>query len=64
MTIPIELAGGLCVAWLLMAIPTVVHLAGRKTETRALTVLWGVVAALVPVIGLLFILGLLLKEDR
>ena len=64
MTIPIELAGALCVAWLLMAIPTVVHLAGRKTETRALTVLWGVVAALVPVIGLLFILGLLLKEDR
>ena len=64
MTIPIELAGALCVAWLLIAIPTVVHLAGRKTETRALTVLWGVVAALVPVIGLLFILGLLLKEDR
>lgn len=64
MTIPIELAGALCVAWLLMAIPTVVHLAGRKTETRALTVLWGVVAALVPVIGLLFILGLLLKDDR
>jgi hypothetical protein len=63
-TIPIELAGALCVAWLVIAIPTVVHLAGRKTETRALTVLWGVVAALVPVIGLLFILGLLLKEDR
>ena len=64
MTIPIELLGALCVAWLAIAIPTVVHLAGRKTDTRALTILWGVVAVLIPVIGLLFILGLLLKDDR
>ena len=64
MTIPIELLGALCVGWLAIAIPTVVHLAGRKTDTRALTILWGVVAVLVPVIGLLFILGLLLKDDR
>jgi mannose/fructose/N-acetylgalactosamine-specific phosphotransferase system component IID len=64
MNIPIGLAGALCAAWLAIAIPTVVHLAGRKTDTRMLTMFWGVVAALVPFIGLLFILGLLLKDDR
>lgn len=64
MSIPAELAGALYVAWLALAIPTVVHLAGRKTDTRALTIFWGIVAALVPVFGLLFILGLLLKDDR
>ena len=64
MTIPTELAGALCVAWLAIAVPTVVHLAGRKTDTRTLTIFWGVIAALVPVFGLLFILGLLLKDDR
>ena len=58
------LAGALWVAWLAMAVPTLVHLAGRKTDTRALTICWGIVAALVPVFGLLFILGLLLKDDR
>lgn len=58
------LAGALWVAWLALAVPTVVHLAGRKTDTRTLTIFWGVVAALVPVFGLLFILGLLLKNDR
>lgn len=64
MSIPAELAGLLYFAWLVLAIPTVVHLAGRKTDTRALTIFWGIVAALVPVFGLLFILGLLLKDDR
>lgn len=64
MTIPMGLVGVLYVAWLAAAIPTVVHLAGRKTDTRTLTMFWGVVAALVPVFGLLFILGLLLKDDR
>ena len=64
MTIPMGLVGALWVAWLAIAIPTVVHLAGRKTDTRSLTILWGVAAALVPVFGLLFILGLLLKDDR
>jgi len=64
MTIPMGLAGALYVAWLVIAVPTVVHLAGRKTDTRTLTIFWGVIAALVPVFGLLFILGLLLKDDR
>ena len=59
-----ELAGALWIAWLALAVPTVVHLAGRKTDTRTLTIFWGVVAALVPVLGLLFILGLLLKDER
>jgi mannose/fructose/N-acetylgalactosamine-specific phosphotransferase system component IID len=64
MTIPTGLAGVLFATWLAIAIPTVVHLAGRKTDTRMLTIFWGVVAALVPVFGLLFILALLLKDDR
>lgn len=64
MSIPAQLAGILYFAWLVLAIPTVVHLAGRKTDTRSLTIFWGIVAALVPVFGLLFILGLLLKDDR
>ena len=64
MSIPAELAGTVYVAWLAIAIPTVVHLAGRKTDTRALTIFWGIVAALVPVFGLFFILALLLKDDR
>lgn len=64
MTIPLSLVGVLSVVWLAVAVPTVVHLAGRKTDTRTLTIFWGVVAALVPVFGLLFILGLLLKDDR
>lgn len=64
MTIPAELVGVVYVGWLAVAVPTVVHLAGRKTDTRTLTIFWGVVAALVPVFGLLFILGLLLKDDR
>ncbi len=59
-----ELAGTLFLIWLVLAIPTLVHLAGRKTDTRSLTISWGVVAALVPVFGLLFILALLLKDDR
>ena len=58
------LAGALWLAWLAIAVPTLVHLAGRKTDTRTLTIFWGIVAALVPVFGLLFILGLLLKDDR
>lgn len=64
MDMPMGLAGALYVAWLAIAIPSIVHLAGRKTDTRSLTIVWGVIAALVPVFGLLFILGLLLKDDR
>lgn len=62
----ISLAGlGLIfVAWLALAVPTVLRLAGRKTDTRELTMLWGIVAALLPPFGLLFILALLLKDDR
>jgi hypothetical protein len=56
--------GVLYVAWLILAIPTVVYLAGRKTETRQMTILWGVIAALLPPFGLLFILALLIKSDR
>ena len=64
MAIPLDLVGAVYVAWLAVAVPTVIHLAGRKTDTRALTISWGIVAALVPVFGLLFILALLLKDDR
>ena len=64
MSISAELAGMVFFGWLVLAIPTIVHLAGRKTDTRALTMFWGIVAALVPVFGLLFILALLLKDDR
>lgn len=64
MAIPLDLVGALYVMWLVVAVPTVAHLAGRKTATRALTIAWGAVAALVPVFGLLFLLGLLLKDDR
>jgi hypothetical protein len=56
--------GGFYVVWMLVAISTVVVLADRKTDTRGLTILWGVIAALVPPFGLLFILALLLKNDR
>lgn len=50
--------------WFLVAVPTILHLAGRKTETKQLTVLWGIIATLIPPVGLLFILALLLKNDR
>jgi len=50
--------------WFALAVPTMVHLAGRKTDTKQLTVFWGIFAALVPPIGLLFILAMLLKNDR
>lgn len=56
--------GVLFVVWLALAIPTIVSLAGRKTETPRLTVLWGSIAALLPPVGLLFILALLLRNDR
>jgi len=52
------------VIWLALAVPSIVYLAGRKTDTRQLTVLWGIIAALVPPIGFLFILAMLLKDDR
>lgn len=55
--------GAFWVVWLLVSIPTIVHLAGRKTETRNLTIFWGVLAVLLPPLGLLFILALLLKND-
>ena len=64
MNIPVAGVGGVYVVWLLVAISTVVVLAERKTDTRGLTILWGVIAALVPPFGLLFILALLLKNDR
>jgi hypothetical protein len=56
--------GVLFVFWLILAIPTVVYLAGRKTQTPQLTILWGSVAAFLPPFGLLFILALLIKDDR
>ena len=56
--------GALYVVWLILAIPTVVYLAGRKTDTRQLTILWGIIAALAPPFGLLFILAMLIKDDR
>jgi hypothetical protein len=56
--------GVLYVIWLILAIPTVVYLAGRKTDTRQMTIFWGVIAALLPPFGLLFILALLIKNDR
>jgi hypothetical protein len=56
--------GLLYVAWLILAVPTVVYLAGRKTDTRQLTILWGIIAALFPPFGLLFILALLIRDDR
>ena len=56
--------GVVWVVWLGLAVPTIVYLAGRKTETQQLTVFWGIIAALVPPVGLLFILALLLKNDR
>lgn len=64
MTMPLYLLGIIYAVWLAAAIPSCAYLAGRKTDTRRLTTAWGVVAALVPVIGLLFILALLLKDDR
>ncbi len=59
-----DMAGALYVVWLIVAIPTVVQLAGRKTDTKGLTILWGVIAALFPPFGMLFILALLIKNDR
>ena len=64
MDIPLAGTGAFFAAWLAFAIPTVIHLAGRKTDTRALTLFWGFVALLIPPLGLLFILALLLKDDR
>lgn len=59
-----EFYGGFMLVWLALAIPTIVHLAGRKTDTRSLTAAWGIVAALFPPFGLFFILALLLKDER
>ena len=64
MDISLAGTGAFFLAWLAIAIPTVIHLARRKTDTRRLTVFWGIAAALVPPFGLLFILALLLKDDR
>lgn len=64
MDISANLYSGIMLAWLALAIPTVVHLAGRKTDTRGLTIGWGIVAALLPPVGLVFVLALLLKDDR
>jgi hypothetical protein len=64
MNVSLTGTGVLFVAWLALAIPTVVYLAGRKTDTRQLTVFWGIFSALLPPIGLLFILAMLLKDDR
>lgn len=50
--------------WFPLAIMTIVRLAGRKTDNPRLTIAWGVVAALFPPVGLIFILALLLKDDR
>jgi hypothetical protein len=64
MNVSLTGTGVLLVAWLALAIPTVVYLAGRKTDTRQMTVFWGIFAALLPPVGLLFILAMLLKDDR
>jgi hypothetical protein len=64
MDIPANLYGGFMFVWLALAIPTIVHLAGRKTDTPSLTIAWGIVAALFPPVGLVFILALLFKDDR
>ena len=64
MDISLTNVGVLYVIWLILAIPTVVYLAGRKTDTRQMTIFWGVIAALLPPFGLLFILALLIKNDR
>jgi predicted membrane-bound dolichyl-phosphate-mannose-protein mannosyltransferase len=64
LNISLTSAGVIWVVWLILAIPTVVYLAGRKTDTRQLTIFWGIVAALFPPFGLLFILALLIKDDR
>ena len=64
MNLSVTHVGVIFVAWLILAVPTVVYLAGRKTDTRQLTIFWGIIAALLPPFGLLFILALLLKDDR
>ena len=64
MSISASAYGGFMLIWLVLAVPTVVSLADRKTETRGLTIFWGIVAALFPPVGLLFILALLIKPDR
>lgn len=64
MEISLAGTGAFFAAWLVFAIPTVIHLAGRKTDTRLLTIFWGIVASVIPPLGLLFILALLLKDDR
>jgi hypothetical protein len=46
--------GAFFIAWLAFAIPTVIYLAGRKSDTRRLTIFWGIVAAGIPPLGLLF----------
>lgn len=56
--------GVVWVVWLGLAVPTIIYLAGRKTDTPQLTVFWGIIASAVPPVGLLFILALLLKNDR
>ena len=60
----LQFFGGFMVVWLPLAITTIVHLAGRKTDNPRLAIAWGVVAALFPPLGLIFILALLLKDDR
>ena len=64
MTIDLGAVGIVFMAWLLAAVPTVLYLAPRKTDTARLTMCWGVVATLVAPLGLLFILALLLRRDR
>jgi hypothetical protein len=64
MDIPANLYSGMMLVWLALAIPTIAHLAGRKTDTRGLTMAWGIAAALLPPVGLIFVLALLLKDDR
>ena len=56
--------GQLMIVWLLLAIPTIVYLAPRKTATPRLSIFWGALASLAPPFGLLFILALLVKDDR
>ena len=63
MSIPFEVAGLLGFVWLMVALPSLAYLAEKKTETPALTMLFGFIGVFLPPLGLLIILALLMKSD-